>query len=59
MKKNKTTLNQIVSDYNKIMESFEGDKSNKEKDKINTDVYFEQFSVYDKKMVSQTTAKLI
>jgi len=59
MKKNKTTLNQIVSDYNKIMESFEGDKSNKEKDKINTHVYFEQFSVYDKKMVSQTTAKLI
>ena len=59
MKKNKTTLNQIVRDYNKIMESFEGDKSNKEKDKINTHVYFEQFSVYDKKMVSQTTAKLI
>ncbi|MBD5584852.1 MAG: hypothetical protein HDQ88_07200 [Clostridia bacterium] len=61
MKEKETaTLDQVIKDYNNFMGIIaDKEEEDKENDEINAHVYFERFSIYDKKMISQTTAKLI
>lgn len=58
MKNVKVTKTQIENDYNKIMEGFIENPLFHQQELLNPNIHYEQFSIYDKTLVSIPSATL-
>ncbi len=52
------TLKQITKDYEAVMHGFQFNPLFCETERMNPHVHFEEFSVYDKTLISKSTASI-